>query len=584
MIAKDYKGAEFRTIDSYTYGRFEVSLKPPAGSGVLASFFTYHEITSTAEWNEIDIEILGRYEKDAQFTTIIPGQIWRNSHQLLDVNPHNDFHTYAFEWTPDYVAWFFDGVEIFRQDDENIATLNHDQKIMMNIWNSEFSDWVGDWYDASLPYFAYYDWVSYYTYTPDSGNYGTDNNFSLSWRDDFDSWDEARWEKGTHTFSGNKCDFIPENAVLKDGKLILCLSDATHTGYQDMAAPKALWARFENDTLVRVRYSENIETSSAENTSTFYISGTEIKTAKLMPDQQTVLLSLSGASADQNYTLATLGLKDLPPGSNTQAGQVVSVFRPVPLKFPLSIDVGNPSSTSSLPGQYWSPEKSYGRLDGGIFTIVDDIGNTENDTLYQHGVKNLVKYHVDLPNGLYAVTLKFAEPDFSTIGERLFDIYLEGQVVVTNLDLAKEAGQFTAYDILIDNVAVSDGALSIHFRSVKDFAVLNGLYIEKKITGIGDPETSLPGKYLLGQNYPNPFNPSTVIPFLIKKQGYVNISVFNSNGQNIINLFDGIKSPGDHKITWNGCNKEGKTVNSGVYFYRLRTEDQTMVKKMLLLR
>ena len=55
--AKTYKGAEYRTIDAYTYGRFETCYKPPQADGYLASFFTYHEINDISEWNELDFEV-----------------------------------------------------------------------------------------------------------------------------------------------------------------------------------------------------------------------------------------------------------------------------------------------------------------------------------------------------------------------------------------------------------------------------------------------------------------------------------------------------------------------------------------------
>ena len=80
-FGKDYKGAEYRTKEAYIYGRFEVRYKPPKGDGFLASFFAYHEISSSIEWNEIDFEILGRYDHDVLVTSIGPGQKTRNSHQ-----------------------------------------------------------------------------------------------------------------------------------------------------------------------------------------------------------------------------------------------------------------------------------------------------------------------------------------------------------------------------------------------------------------------------------------------------------------------------------------------------------------------
>ncbi len=113
--AKHYKGAEYRTIEAYTYGRFEINYKSMPIEGLLASFFTYREIEGVGDWNEIDLEILGRYDNEIQFNTITPGQVNQVRHHSVDFNPHTDYHTYAFEWTPEYVAWFIDGIEVYRQ-------------------------------------------------------------------------------------------------------------------------------------------------------------------------------------------------------------------------------------------------------------------------------------------------------------------------------------------------------------------------------------------------------------------------------------------------------------------------------------
>ena len=223
LFANIFKGAEYRTKLSYTYGRFEVRMKSSYREGMLSSFFTYYDGGGgIGNWNEIDIEIMGRYYDNVQFNTITPNQTNHVSHKPMLTSPHLDYHTYAFEWTPQYVAWFIDDVEVLRQTGAHIQTLTLPQKIMMNIWNPLFENWAGIFNPDALPAFSYYDWVSYYSYTPGTGNYGTGNNFTHDWTDNFDSWDTNRWDKATHTFNGNGCDFIQENAVFIDGKLVLC--------------------------------------------------------------------------------------------------------------------------------------------------------------------------------------------------------------------------------------------------------------------------------------------------------------------------------------------------------------------------
>ena len=58
----------------------------------------------------------------------------------------------------EYVAWFINGEEVYRQTASHIGDLVHPAKIMMNIWNPTYDDWVGIWDDRVLPRFAYYDW------------------------------------------------------------------------------------------------------------------------------------------------------------------------------------------------------------------------------------------------------------------------------------------------------------------------------------------------------------------------------------------------------------------------------------------
>lgn len=236
LSQKPYRGAEYRTIQNHQYGRFEVLMKSAMGSGVVSSFFTIRDywaegLSETENWREIDYEALGQYTNKFQ-TNIITA--YENHHvelHTLMYNPHVGFHTYAFEWTPDYIDFFIDDQLVRHDINEYIQTLVSGQKIMMNIWQPIYEDWVGPFDESLLPIYAFYDWVKYYSYTPGSGESGTNNNFSLAWVDDFNSFNQNRWEKATHTWSANNAQFVQENAVLQDGYLILCLTDNTTSGY-----------------------------------------------------------------------------------------------------------------------------------------------------------------------------------------------------------------------------------------------------------------------------------------------------------------------------------------------------------------
>jgi len=102
---------------------------------------------------------------------------------------------------------------------------------------------------------------------------------------------------------------------------------------------------------------------------------------------------------------------------------------------------------------------------------------------------------------------------------------------------------------------------------------------------VSDVDLSLPLQYTsLKANYPNPFNPSTMISFDLAEAGNIQIEIFNLKGQKVKTVFQSFLNRGSYKIEWNGVDSTGKPVSSGIYFYRLSTENYTSTKKMLLLK
>lgn len=106
------------------------------------------------------------------------------------------------------------------------------------------------------------------------------------------------------------------------------------------------------------------------------------------------------------------------------------------------------------------------------------------------------------------------------------------------------------------------------------------------ITGVGiDPEPAeVPGELFLAQNYPNPFNPSTVIRFGLPRSGEVQLTIYNILGERVAELVNGALPAGQYTYTWEGRNRNGQPLASGVYFYRLESEGKILQKKMLLVR
>ncbi len=583
-VAREYKGAEYRTIDSYLYGRFEVRYKAPAGSGMLASFFTYHEIESLSDWNEIDFEILGRYDHIIQVTTIGPARATRNSHQWVPFNTHDDFHEYAFEWTPAYIAWFVDGVEIHRQDGDHISDFNRPQKIMMNIWPPNAENWAGTWNEAILPVFAYYDYVRYASYTPGTGSTGTDNSFTPQWSDEFDDWDQGRWEKATHTFEGNNCDFVPENAVFQNGLLILCLTTADQTGYVDLRPPKVLYA-FAETKHITLYFSETLETTSAESVKSYYINGITIEQAKLRADKKTVDLFVSELNPRMKYGLSVLGVMDDSPNQNKLLGQVIQIETTQLLFSLFNINLGPGDLSGFWPDQAWNPSLVYGYEDGYEDSISAsiDIGGTDLDSVYRSARREVVGYKIRVPKGVYRVKFLMAEGNESVIDNpRLFNIIAEETRIADSVNIYQQAGMYQAYDILSPDLEVTDGLLDIHFTNLTDHSLISGLVIEHLSTGIHNEIQKQPADFQLLQNFPNPFNASTTIAFNLKRSGSVTLTIYDICGRQITDWPEKYMSAGSHKIRWDAAE------TSGVYFCHLCVQTdgriQEDTRKMLLIR
>jgi len=85
-------------------------------------------------------------------------------------------------------------------------------------------------------------------------------------------------------------------------------------------------------------------------------------------------------------------------------------------------------------------------------------------------------------------------------------------------------------------------------------------------------------------NYPNPFNPLTTIAFTLKNNAHVKLEVFNLKGQRVNEIADNQFEKGYQKVIWNGKDSAGKSVSSGIYFYKLTVDGESFSKKMMLMK
>lgn len=102
-------------------------------------------------------------------------------------------------------------------------------------------------------------------------------------------------------------------------------------------------------------------------------------------------------------------------------------------------------------------------------------------------------------------------------------------------------------------------------------------------TSIAD-EQHVPHQFKLNTNYPNPFNPETVIRYKIPVQTYVELCIYNLNGQRIKELIATQQTAGHHTVFWNGRDEANEPVGSGTYILSMHAGDFVDYKRLTLLR
>jgi len=98
-----------------------------------------------------------------------------------------------------------------------------------------------------------------------------------------------------------------------------------------------------------------------------------------------------------------------------------------------------------------------------------------------------------------------------------------------------------------------------------------------------EPET-VPADYTLLRNYPNPFNPTTTIRYYVPQNDWVELAIYNLQGELVKTLWSGDQAAGDYRVKWNGTDKLGQLVASGIYIYKLVSGTKTISNKMLMLK
>jgi hypothetical protein len=131
---------------------------------------------------------------------------------------------------------------------------------------------------------------------------------------------------------------------------------------------------------------------------------------------------------------------------------------------------------------------------------------------------------------------------------------------------------------LYHRATTSDGSLQ-SASAIDSVNVTRGM-----VNAVEERADGLPVEFALHGNYPNPFNPSTIIRYDLPKSMQVRLTIYNTLGEKIRTLVDGLEPAGFKYLTWDGTNETGARVASGVYLYRLEAEGFVATRSAMLMK
>ncbi len=210
-----------------------------------------------------------------------------------------------------------------------------------------------------------------------------------------------------------------------------------------------------------------------------------------------------------------------------------------------------------------------------------DLRNTPEKKMWDDGTNG---GDVTAGDSIYTTTWFYSGPDSNDVYGQIFKFGIYGG--------DNEAGGAGFGLNHLENIILSDPGSSTPetITIFSQFGSINpGFYYrwnyDLGVVGIDDsgPVQVVKTPRLDG-NYPNPFNPVTSIRFVLPKAMDVKLEIFNALGQKVTTLIDGKRREGQHIINWNGVDRFGYPVSSGIYFYRLSAENYDKTMKMILMK
>ncbi|MGD0591986.1 MAG: carboxypeptidase regulatory-like domain-containing protein [Bacteroidota bacterium] len=211
-------------------------------------------------------------------------------------------------------------------------------------------------------------------------------------------------------------------------------------------------------------------------------------------------------------------------------------------------------------------------------------GNTvDGINIYVHQVPSSMNGYASISGAI-----RFSSGSVSMAGALVYAA--NRNAVVSGFAITDENGNYSidglapgTYTVTVDklgyNTETTSQSATVSYSTIGNPVNANVDLSIDAVTGVTQTSTLQPTKFMLEQNFPNPFNPSTTINYALNQSGIVTLKVYNLLGQEVRTLVNGFQNAGSYHTTFNA-----QGLSSGIYFYRLQSQNIIQTRKMILLQ
>jgi hypothetical protein len=237
----------------------------------------------------------------------------------------------------------------------------------------------------------------------------------------------------------------------------------------------------------------------------------------------------------------------------------------------------------------FSPDLNFWGNDSFAYTVADSAGNVSdiatvfidvlavNDAPIAVNDSVITSYHTAIDIPVLQNDYDIDSP-IDTASISIIDSAAYGNIVVASNGIVEYSPNVGFYGMDSFTYTVSDTQGSVSNAATVTVIVEPSAAVDHTV------HQSVPEKFQLSANFPNPFNPETKIEFEIPQFTTVSIGIYDASGKLVKTLIDEPMEPGYHSVIWHGNDDNDRTVNSGVYFYKMRAGNYSEVMRCVLLR